>query len=106
MAGEARGLVVTAQRKGDCFTIQAFITPRREGGPNLAAFDAAMRALALVVPDAYDPVTPSAASVPAQTLTPAHIAEAMLRDGVVPPPDDEWIPHPIGACATGGCQGD
>ena len=116
MAGDTKGLVVTSQHKGDSFTITTYIPPRRNGGPNVGAYGAAMAALATVEPDAFDPdevpaalqpVMPSlAASEPAQTLIPAHIAEAMLRDGAVPPDDDEGSPYPIPGCATGGCSGE
>jgi hypothetical protein len=108
MAGESKGLVVSSQHQGDAFTITTYIPPRRNGGPNCGAYGAVMVALAKIVPDAFDP-EPSAqpaASAPMPVPIPAPLAAEMLRDGVVPPDDDEGQPYPIPGCATGVCRGD
>lgn len=105
MAGEARGLVVTSQHKGDGFTITTYIPPRRNGGPNVGAYGAAMSALATVVPDAYDPdEAPEqialADGVSAMLVSPSIAAE-MIRDRVLATDEDEAVfPR---ACQTGGC---
>ena len=116
MAGESKGLVVTSQHQGDSFTITTFIPPRRNGGPNVGAYGAVMSLLATVVPDAYDPEpVPLAAEQIALAdgvtatgagLLPHNIAFAAIRDGAVPPEDDEGEPYPIPGCASGACQGD
>ena len=110
------GLVVTSQQQGDAFTITTFIRPRRNGGPNVGAYGRVMSLLATVVPDAFDPLeqpltAPQVAQADGHTadgggIIPHSLAMEAMRDGAVPPDDDEGEPIPGYRCANGACLGD
>lgn len=90
------------------------LPPRRNGEVNFGAAEAINRALLTINPDAFDPP-----EVPAEQIAlgdghtadgggviPHSLAMEALRDGAIPPDDDEGEPIPGFRCANGACVGD
>ena len=102
------------QLQNNVMRVWVDIPPRRNGEPNAVAAMQALRVASRINPDAYDPQEVPAEQIALADgvtatgagLLPHNIAFAAIRDGAVPPEDDEGEPYPIPGCASGACQGD
>jgi hypothetical protein len=106
--------IVSDRTDDNALKFAVVLPPRRNGEVNFGAAEAINRALLTINPDAYDPQ-----EVPAEQIAladghtadgggviPHSLAMEALRDGAIPPDDDEGEPIPGFRCANGACVGD